>query len=139
MSDAGRLSEAFFRDRYSLDPTVAADLLGVAMSRGGDHAELFFEHREGSNITFEQHAVKAASRSTTQGVGVRVHPGRRHRLRVHRGSVPRRDAPGGGHGGAHRIARRHGAAGRRGALRVGELLRARRRARSTWRRPTRSS
>ncbi len=42
------------------------------MSRGGEHAELFFEHREGSNITFEQQAVKSASRSTSQGVGIRV-------------------------------------------------------------------
>ncbi|HYM15548.1 MAG TPA: metallopeptidase TldD-related protein [Dehalococcoidia bacterium] len=72
MTDAGRTSEAFFRDRYSIDPTIASDLLGVAMQRGGEHAELFFEHREGSNITFEQEAVKSASRSTTQGVGIRV-------------------------------------------------------------------
>src|SRR5438552_5814057 len=42
------------------------------MSRGGKYVEFFFEHREGSNITFEQQAVKTASRSTTQGLGVRV-------------------------------------------------------------------
>ena len=42
------------------------------MSRGGDRAELFFEHREGSNVAFEQQAVKSASRSITQGVGIRV-------------------------------------------------------------------
>src|SRR5207249_7827598 len=42
------------------------------MSRGGDRAELFFEHREGANIAFEQQAVKSASRSITQGVGIRV-------------------------------------------------------------------
>ena len=72
MADAGRQSEAFFRDHYGIDDPVAAELLGVAMSRGGDSAELFFEHREGSNISFEQQAVKSASRSITQGVGVRV-------------------------------------------------------------------
>src|SRR5581483_617362 len=44
----------------------------TALGRGGEYAELFFEHREGSNITFEQQAVKTASRSTSQGVGVRV-------------------------------------------------------------------
>jgi len=72
VTDAGRIAEAFFADRYGIDASVAADLLGVAMSRGGEHAELFFEHREGSNITFEQQAVKSASRSITQGVGIRV-------------------------------------------------------------------
>lgn len=72
LSDAGIAAEAFFNARYSIDKAVAADLLGVAMSRGGEHAELFFEHREGSNISFEQQAVKTASRSITQGVGIRV-------------------------------------------------------------------
>jgi TldD protein len=72
MTDTGRLAEAFFGDRYAIDTTVAAELIGIAMSKGGEHAELFFEHRDGSNITFEQQAVKSASRSTTQGIGVRV-------------------------------------------------------------------
>ena len=72
MTDTGRLAEAFFSDRYAVDAAAASDLLGVAMSRGGEHAELFFEHREGSNITFEQQRVKNASRSTSQGLGVRV-------------------------------------------------------------------
>ncbi len=72
MADSGRQAEAFFNDRYGIDTSIASDLLGVAMSRGGEYAELFFEHREGSNITFEQQAVKTASRSTSQGVGIRV-------------------------------------------------------------------
>jgi TldD protein len=72
LPDTARIAESFFNSRYGVDQTTAADLLGVAMSRGGDDAELFFEHREGSNIAFEQQAVKSASRSTTQGVGVRV-------------------------------------------------------------------
>ena len=72
MTDVGRQSEAYFREHYSLDQPTASELLGVAMSRGGDRAELFFEHREGSNVSFEQQAVKTASRSITQGLGVRV-------------------------------------------------------------------
>jgi TldD protein len=70
--DTGRLAEAFFHDRFNIDTAIAADLIGVAMSHGGEYAELFFEHREGSNITFEQQAVKTASRSTSHGLGVRV-------------------------------------------------------------------
>ncbi|HXK33997.1 MAG TPA: metallopeptidase TldD-related protein [Dehalococcoidia bacterium] len=72
MTDTGRLSEAFFNDRYGVDASVASEVLGVAMSRGGDYAELYFEHREGSVITYEQQAVKSATRSTTGGLGVRV-------------------------------------------------------------------
>jgi TldD protein len=72
ITDSGRLAATFFNSRYAIDTTIAADLLGIAMSRGGEHAELYFEHREGSNIAFEQQAVKTASRSTTQGLGVRV-------------------------------------------------------------------
>ncbi len=71
-TDSGRIAESFFRDRYSIDTGIASELLGIAMSRGGDSAELYFEHRQGSNITFEQQVVKSASRSTTQGLGVRV-------------------------------------------------------------------
>ncbi|HEX6136683.1 MAG TPA: metallopeptidase TldD-related protein [Casimicrobiaceae bacterium] len=74
-TDTGRLAEAFFRDRYGIDQSVAAEVIGIAMSRGGDRGELFFEHREGSNISFEQQAVKSASRSITQGLGVRVMQG----------------------------------------------------------------
>jgi len=72
VTDTGRIAEAFFHDRYAIDTASAADLLDTALGRGGEYAELFFEHREGSNITFEQQAVKTASRSTSQGVGVRV-------------------------------------------------------------------
>ena len=72
MADNGHESARFFSSRYGIDQSIASDLLAAAMSRGGEHAELFFEHREGSNITFEQQAVKTASRSTTQGLGVRV-------------------------------------------------------------------
>jgi len=72
LADPGRVAESFFNDRFSIDQAVAADLIATAMSRGGEHAELFFEHRESSNITFEQQAVKSASRGITQGVGIRV-------------------------------------------------------------------
>lgn len=72
MTDTARIAEAFFNDRYNVDAAVASDLIAVAMSRGGGYAELFFEHREGSNITFEQQLVKTASRTTGQGLGVRV-------------------------------------------------------------------
>jgi len=54
LAEPGRVAESFFNDRFSIDQAAAADLIATAMSRGGEHAELFFEHRESSNITFEQ-------------------------------------------------------------------------------------
>lgn len=63
---------AFFRDRYGIDEAVAQSLLDIALSRGGDYAELYFEHRVSGNVMFEQQAVKSATRGVTQGLGVRV-------------------------------------------------------------------
>jgi TldD protein len=63
---------AFMRERYGIDETVAQSLLDAALSRGGEYAELYFEHKDAGNIQFEQQAVKSANRSISQGLGVRV-------------------------------------------------------------------
>ena len=65
-------SIAFFNDRYRIDPTAMSSLLSIALSRGGDFAELFFEHRTNSAIQWEDQRVKSASRNVSQGVGIRV-------------------------------------------------------------------
>ena len=62
----------FFSDRYAIDPATMSLLLSTALSRGGDFAELFFEHRTNSAITWEDQHVKSASRNVAQGVGIRV-------------------------------------------------------------------
>jgi TldD protein len=63
---------AFFRDRYGIDEAVAQSLLDIALSRGGEYAELYFEHRTAGSVVFEQQAVKNATRGVSQGLGVRV-------------------------------------------------------------------
>jgi TldD protein len=63
---------AFFASRFALDEHVCERLLAVALSRGGDYAELYFEHRESGNIVFEEQRVKNASGGVMQGLGVRV-------------------------------------------------------------------
>ncbi|HXH21810.1 MAG TPA: metallopeptidase TldD-related protein [Dehalococcoidia bacterium] len=63
---------AFMRERYGIDEAVALSLLDAALSRGGEYAELYFEHKDAGNIQFEQQAVKSANRSISQGLGVRV-------------------------------------------------------------------
>ena len=71
-TDSSRTALAFLRDRYGIDTAVAQSLLDAALSRGGEYAELYFEHRTSGNINFEQQAVKSANRSISQGLGVRV-------------------------------------------------------------------
>lgn len=72
MSDPGAEAIAFFRNRYSIDTAAMSSLLSIALSRGGDFAELFFEHRTNSAIQWEDQRVKSASRNVAQGVGIRV-------------------------------------------------------------------
>ena len=72
MSDPGAIALAFFNDRYRIDPAAMSSLLSIALSRGGDFAELFFEHRTNSAIQWEDQRVKSASRNVAQGVGIRV-------------------------------------------------------------------
>ncbi|MGB2694619.1 MAG: metallopeptidase TldD-related protein [Dehalococcoidia bacterium] len=63
---------AFMRERFAIDEVVAQNLLDLALSRGGEHAELYFEHKNSGNILFEQQNVKSATRNVSQGVGIRV-------------------------------------------------------------------
>jgi TldD protein len=47
-------------------------LLGVALSRGGDFADLYFEHHRTSSLSMEEHIIRSASVGVTCGLGVRV-------------------------------------------------------------------
>ncbi len=65
-------ARALFSQRYGIDERVLSGLLDVALSRGGDYADLYFEHRQTGSIAFEEQKVKTASGGITQGLGVRV-------------------------------------------------------------------
>jgi TldD protein len=58
--------------RFGVDEQLIRDTLGAALSRGGDHADLFFQHRVLNNMTLEDGAVTRASANVALGVGVRV-------------------------------------------------------------------
>ena len=47
-------------------------LLATALGRGGDFAELFFEHKRSGAILFEDQRVKSSHAALSQGVGIRV-------------------------------------------------------------------
>ena len=68
----GGAGAVFFASRFAIDENICQRLLGAALSRGGDYAELYFEHRDSGNITFEDQKVKSAGGGVMQGVGIRV-------------------------------------------------------------------
>jgi TldD protein len=47
-------------------------LLGIALSKGGNFSELFFEYRVSSSVAMEEDILKNTSESIQIGVGVRV-------------------------------------------------------------------
>jgi TldD protein len=58
-----------------VDADTCRRLLRVALARGGEYADLFFEYRAGGAVVFEEGITRSASRSVTLGLGVRVQRG----------------------------------------------------------------
>jgi TldD protein len=58
--------------QFGVTEGIIAETLAVALSRGGDHADVFFQHRVASDVGLEDGAVNRAHASVELGVGVRV-------------------------------------------------------------------
>src|SRR5262249_41355477 len=65
----------FFTSRFNITLADVGKLLGVALSKGGDYADLYFEYRINNAVNLEEQLVKSATKSISQGVGVRVNSG----------------------------------------------------------------
>jgi TldD protein len=63
---------SIFDTYFGVGPAEMEKILSAGLSKGGDFADLFFEHRVNSSLFFEEDIVKNASRGIIQGVGVRV-------------------------------------------------------------------
>jgi TldD protein len=59
----------------AIDEALAQRLLAVALSNGGDYADVFFEYRAAGGLVFDEGILKSASRGVAMGVGVRVQKG----------------------------------------------------------------
>ena len=59
----------------AIDVQIAEKLLGVALSKGGDYADLFFEYRAAGGFVFDEGILKTATRGVSMGLGVRVQKG----------------------------------------------------------------
>src|SRR5512140_3539997 len=58
--------------RFGVTPALIRGTLEAALSRGGDHADVYFQHRVASDVGLEDGAVNRAYASVELGVGVRV-------------------------------------------------------------------
>jgi TldD protein len=66
----------FFADGSApVDAELARRLLSIALSRGGNYADLFFEYRAAGGMVYDDGILKSASRGVSMGLGVRVQKG----------------------------------------------------------------
>ncbi len=56
----------------AIDPRAADRLLAAALASGGEHAELFFEHRRSLHLALEDGRVRSVGAGVDGGVGIRV-------------------------------------------------------------------
>jgi TldD protein len=67
----------FFRERFDVADGTLDRILGTALERQADYADLYFEYRVSQTASLEDGIVKKATRNLRQGVGVRVLAGTR--------------------------------------------------------------
>lgn len=61
-----------FEDHFSLSPNDFEYILNIALSRGGEFAELFLEYKIYNSILMEEDIVKETAASIGLGIGIRV-------------------------------------------------------------------
>ncbi|HVN85231.1 MAG TPA: metalloprotease TldD [Candidatus Binatia bacterium] len=64
--------EQFFIDRFGLSEPLLEQIVGNAVARKADYADLYFEFRTVESFSLEDGIVKKANKNVSQGVGVRV-------------------------------------------------------------------
>ncbi len=82
MSDLLMATEAFavtgptngigYFSRFGVTEKMIQDALGAALAKGGEYADVFFQHRVTNSMSLEDGAVNRATANVGLGVGVRV-------------------------------------------------------------------
>ncbi len=62
----------FFLERFGLNERTLEQIVGNALARRADYADLYFEFRTMQSLSLEEGIVKSASQHVAQGVGVRI-------------------------------------------------------------------
>ena len=62
--------------RFGVGPEVMKKVLTAALSKGGEFADLYFEHKMANSVSMEDDIIKESSEDVTLGVGIRVLKGK---------------------------------------------------------------
>src|SRR6185295_1705467 len=65
-------AKSVFFEEYGVTTSDLESYLAEAMERGGDYADIYFEHKINYSIIFEEQIVKTATKAVNIGVGIRV-------------------------------------------------------------------
>jgi len=63
------------RGTNAVDADIANRLLKIALDKGGDYADLFFEYSVSGSYAYDEQILKSARRAVSMGLGVRVMKG----------------------------------------------------------------
>jgi TldD protein len=69
------LKHLTYEDHFFLQDSDLQKILDVALSRGGDFAEIYLEYRAFSHINMEEDIIKETSENISLGMGIRVNSG----------------------------------------------------------------
>jgi len=69
---AAAASGVGYFERFGIDEGIVRDALAAALSRGGDYADVFFQHRMTNFVALEDGEVNRAYSNVALGVGVRT-------------------------------------------------------------------
>jgi TldD protein len=73
---AGRYHAPFAEQgSHAVDADIANRLLTIALAKGGDYADLFFEYSVSGSFGYDEQILKSARRAVSMGLGVRVMKG----------------------------------------------------------------
>ncbi len=61
-----------YLDHFEVSPELLKKVIKTAMSKGGDYADLYFEHTLGNYSNLQDKKVNQASSNVAYGVGIRV-------------------------------------------------------------------
>jgi TldD protein len=64
--------DKFFQSRFGMTEGALERILGAALERKADYADLYFEYRSAEGLSLEDSIVNRTSKSLNHGVGVRV-------------------------------------------------------------------
>lgn len=63
---------SFFNDRFGVTPEDMRKILEIALTKGGEFSELFFEYRIINSVSMEEDIIKESSQRIILGAGIRV-------------------------------------------------------------------